>query len=234
MSDRRPILLVSAGTAHDRTREAGTERSSSSRPEEVRAAVRNEGAGFSGWLGKELRWGLGTLARIFCSVVTYRALVNLMTGGAINPAVYDSASEIWGSGTPERDSGFKMGERPFGSRFAAGFESSRPPGFRPPSGGGPGESGARNGSAGMPRAPEFVATIGAYSFYLHDTIIDPERQFWECPLLYRNPCADCFFFVTAASGRQYCAAYEKLRRIVQDQDDADDLHELREHLRRNG
>ena len=55
---------------------------------------------------------------------------------------------------------------------------------------------------------EFVCTSDGYHFYRHARRHPGQR--WECPLLYREPCEGCPWFVDDVEGHPRCAAILKL------------------------
>jgi hypothetical protein len=57
-------------------------------------------------------------------------------------------------------------------------------------------------------APEFVMTSEGERFYRNDTY--HAGQYWPCPLLRRDRCRDCTWFVEDATGQPRCAAVTKL------------------------
>jgi hypothetical protein len=56
--------------------------------------------------------------------------------------------------------------------------------------------------------PEFVMAFDGERFYRHRT--QHAGQYWPCPLLRRDRCRDCEWFVEDAAGEPRCAAVMKL------------------------
>lgn len=56
--------------------------------------------------------------------------------------------------------------------------------------------------------PEFVMAFEGDRFYRHRT--RHAEQYFACPLLRRDPCRDCQWFVEDAAGEPRCAAVTKL------------------------
>jgi hypothetical protein len=72
--------------------------------------------------------------------------------------------------------------------------------------------------------------IGGYHLYLHNTLLDPARQQWPCPILLTSACESCHFLEYDRGGRPHCAAVMKLRTVLDGVDGGESLEELRQWI----
>jgi hypothetical protein len=81
----------------------------------------------------------------------------------------------------------------------------------------------QSGRNATPESPRYVASVGAYHLYLHHKVLDPARQHWCCPLLYRTPCDSCHFLEYDRGGTPHCVAVLKLRTVLDGVDGGEDF-----------
>jgi hypothetical protein len=191
--------------------------------EETRAAARNCGSGFRGWLAEEAAWMLAQFARVAVSVFVARGVTKLFQVGAASQEAYTRAERLWGDG-------YRESSHPISSRDGWG-----------PAGNGGGEStydpsGTADGNGfdsrtAAPRNPRYVGTASGYHLYAHDTVLDPARQWWPCPILLRSACESCHFFEYDRGGNPHCAAVLKMRTVLDGLDAGEEFDELRQWIR---
>jgi hypothetical protein len=154
--------------------------------------------------------------------IRLRAVTKLFQTGAASQQAYTRAQSLWTYGPQETS------YRPSnGAGWRPAYHNST---FRGPIGSGVGNGADRNGPR-VPENPRYVATVGSWHFYLHDTVLDPARQWWPCPLLLKSPCETCSFLEYDRGGTPHCAAVLKLRIILDGADAGEDLNELRQWIR---
>jgi hypothetical protein len=193
----------------------------------IRAAVTNPASGFRGWAKEEAAWLVAQFAKVALSVFVLRGVTKLFQTGTANQQSYSRAENLWSSGRQER--GYRVGN---GSGWQP-RESSGAPGADHGSSSGrtDGNGFDRSSRQATPENPRYVTTVGGYHLYRHETVLDPARQQWPCPLLYRSPCQSCFFLEYDRGGTPYCAAIVKLEAVVRGVDGGEDLNEIRQWIR---
>jgi hypothetical protein len=75
------------------------------------------------------------------------------------------------------------------------------------------------------RSPKYVTTVGGYHLYLHNTLLDPARQHWPCPVLLTSACETCHFLEYDRGGTPHCVAVLKLRTVLDGVDGGESLEE---------
>jgi hypothetical protein len=197
------------------------------RTAEVRAAVVNRGSSFGDWVKEEAAWLVAQFAKVALSVFVVRGVTKLFQTGTASQQAYARAQNLWTQGYQER--GYRVGDgaswRSSGSNGGTGTSQGGATGT--PGGNGFDQSRGRS----TPENPRYVTTVGGYHLYLHQTVLDPARQQWPCPLLYRSPCESCFFLEYDRSGTPHCAALLKLEAVLKGVDGGEDLNEMREWIR---
>jgi len=76
-----------------------------------------------------------------------------------------------------------------------------------------------------------VTSCGGFHLYLHRRILNPGKQFWPCPVLYRSPCEICSFLEYDGGGRPQCVPLVKLKMVLDGNDGGEDLNEIRQWIR---
>jgi hypothetical protein len=194
---------------------------------ETRAAVRNNGSGVRGWLAEEGLWMVAQFAKVALSVFVVRAVTKLFQTGAASQQAYVRAENLWTHGHDERVYTASNGAawRPAGSDAG----SQRSGGY---------SAGANTGSSlgnaarrAVPENPRYVTTVGGYHLYLHNTLLDPARQYWHCPILLASACETCHFVEYDRGGTPHCAAVLKLRTVLDGVDGGEDFNEIRQWIR---
>jgi hypothetical protein len=192
---------------------------------EARAAVRNNGSGFRGWITEEAVWMLAQFTKVALSVFVVRGVAKLFQVGAASQQAYVRAENLWTHGHDERvyTVGNGAAWRPAGS----GSGGQRGDTYSANTGNG------RNhrGTSATPENPKYVTTVGGYHLYLHNTLLNPARQQWPCPILLTSACESCHFLEYDRGGRPHCAAVMKLRTVLDGVDGGESLEELRQWIR---
>ena len=192
---------------------------------EMRAAVRNGGSGLRGWIREEVAWMIAQFAKVAFSVLVLRTVTKLFQTGAASQQAYARAQNLWTHG--HRDEGYGTGNaarwRPAGN---SGTQSSYGPAR---TGGGNGFD--HSGHKPTPENPRYVTTVGGYHLYFHQTVLDPARQQWPCPILLMSACETCHFLEYDRGGTPHCAAVLKLRTVLDGVDGGETLEELRQWIR---
>ena len=76
-----------------------------------------------------------------------------------------------------------------------------------------------------------MTTISSYHLYSHRTVLNPEKQFWPCPILYRSACETCHFLEYDRGGTPHCVAVLKLRTVIDGVDGGEDFNDIRQWVR---
>jgi hypothetical protein len=194
---------------------------------ETRAAVRNNGSGLRGWIAEEAVWMCAQFAKVALSVFVVRAVTKLFQTGAASQQAYVRAENLWTHGHDERVYTASSGAawRPAGS----GAGSQRGGGYS--AGANSGNSSGDGTRRTVPENPRYVTTVGGYHLYLHNTLLDPARQQWPCPVLFTSACETCHFLEYDRGGTPHCAAVLKLRTVLDGVDGGESLEELRQWIR---
>jgi hypothetical protein len=191
---------------------------------EVREASRNNGSGLRGWAVEEVAWMVAQFAKVAVSFFAVRAVTKLFQIGAASQQAYIRAPRLWTHGPQEEGYQRGGGWRPTGSNGS--YQASR---------GSSGSSGATGFDHGArqaaPESPRYVATVGGYHLYLHQTVLDPARQQWPCPILFKSACETCHFLEYDRGGTPHCAAVLKLRTVLDGVDGGEDFNEIRQWIR---
>jgi hypothetical protein len=192
---------------------------------EARAAVQNNGSGLRGWIAEEAVWMLAQFTKVALSVFVVRGVAKLFRVGAASQQAYARAENLWTHG--HRDEGYGTGSaarwRPASN---AGTQSSYGP-----AGTGGGNGFDSSGRKPTPENPRYVTTVGGYHLYLHQTVLDPARQQWPCPILFTSACETCHFLEYDRGGTPHCAALLKLRTVLNGVDGGEDFNEIRQWIR---
>jgi hypothetical protein len=191
--------------------------------EEIRAATRNNGSGLREWAVEEGAWILAQLAKIAISVAVFRIVHQLSRAKITSESVYRRAADLWTHGhDPRGDSG----RAPYsgGARWQGADEStngsSRPDNARPD-----------HERTTAPEHPRYVTTVDGHHLYLHRKVLDPERQYWPCPILWRTPCGSCRLLEYDSGGMPQCVALWKMKAVAHGIDGGENLDDVRDWIR---
>jgi hypothetical protein len=192
--------------------------------EEMRAATKNEGASFREWIAEEGAWLLVQLAKTAVSVAVFRVIHQLFRAKITSESIYRRAADLWTHGHDQRSDG---GREPYGGATRWQQEANR---------GGNGASRPDSAqrdhqSRTAPESPRYITTVDGHHLYLHRKVIDPERQYWPCPILWRTPCETCRLLEYDPGGAPQCVALWKLKAIIEGDDGGEDFDEIRESIR---
>lgn len=192
-----------------------------------RAAVANNGSGLRGWVMAEAAWIAAQFVKVALSVFVVRGVTKLFQSGAASQQAYVRAERLWEHGY--RESGYRV-ESASAWRPPNGNSGARE--SYGPARGTTGGNGFDHGAGrATPQNPRYVTTISGFHLYAHDTVINPARQHWCCPLLYRTPCDSCSFLEYDRGGTPHCVAVLKLRTILDGVDAGEDFTEIRNWIR---
>jgi hypothetical protein len=196
-----------------------------SRQEEVRTAAKNDATDLRAWLTEEAAWLVSQLLKIATSVAVVRWVHQLFQIGYASASAYQRAPDLWSHGHQEHD------RRPGASGYTRTNSTWKPrTGDTPGSGR---ENSSFDHSADRDHAdnPRYVVTVEGYHLYAHRRILNPDSQFWPCPLLFVTACETCSFLEYDRGGRPQCVALEKLRTVLDGTNNGEDLAEIRQMIR---
>ena len=200
------------------------------RQEEVRAAAKNTGAGLREWIIEEVAWLFTQFTKVALSVAVARGVHQLFRIGFASEAAYQRAPDLWSHGHQDRDHRPGSGGYAHPSRDARGpWQANGPENTRSST-----PDGSTFDSAGgntVPESPRYVTSCGGFHLYLHRRILNPGKQFWPCPVLYRSPCEICSFLEYDGGGRPQCVPLVKLKMLLDGNDGGEDLNEIRQWIR---
>jgi hypothetical protein len=200
------------------------------RQEEVRSAVKNTGSGLCEWVIEEAAWLFTQFTKVALSVAVVRGVHQLFRIGYASESAYQRAPDLWSHGYQDR--GHQSASA--GYDYRGGSAGSWQP-RREGTAGGSAQTGGSSfdHAAGQttPENPRYVTTVGGYHLYLHRKILNPGKQFWPCPVLYRSPCEICSFLEYDGGGRPQCVPLVKLKMVLDGNDGGEDLNEIRQWIR---
>ena len=189
--------------------------------DQMRAATKNDGRSFREWAAEEGAWILAQLAKTAASVAVFRILHQLFRAKITSESVYRRAADLWTHGHDQDGNG---GRTPQATRWQ-GADQSRNGSSRTDTD----QQDHQTGTA--PENPRYITTVEGHHLYLHRKVLDPEQQYWPCPILRRTPCENCRFLEYDSGGMPQCVALWKLKAILQGDDGGEDLDEVRESIR---
>jgi hypothetical protein len=192
--------------------------------EEMEAATRNNGSGFREWAAEEGAWILAQLAKTAISVAVFRVVHQLFRAKITSESVYRRAADLWTHGHDRRGD---TGRAPYGgaTRWQQGADQGGNSVPRPDN------TQQDHQGRTAPENPRYITTVDGHHLYLHRKVLDPERQYWPCPILWRTPCGNCRFLEYDSGGMPQCVALWKLKAILEGEDGGEDLDEVRESIR---
>jgi hypothetical protein len=202
------------------------------RQEEVRSAVKNTGSGLCEWVIEEAAWLFTQFTKVALSVAVVRGVHQLFRIGFASESAYQRAPDLWTHGYHDRDHRSASGGYAHPGGGATDPWTTNAPGN---TGGSTQDASSFDQAGGntVPESPRYVTSCGGHHLYLHRRILNPGKQFWPCPVLYRSPCQICSFLEYDGGGRPQCVPLVKLKMLLDGNDGGEDLDEIREWIRRS-